>query len=180
MSPDTRKENEFEAILNRFLGLIKIHIHKFDPQRFGLDPEDILQEIKIKMWRILQNEKEIKNYPSYIKKIINSSVIDMLRKWSRDERIYFQEKQKKISETKDDYWAELRGEDNLKSFVAEAVNSLIDSRRKVVKLFLLGMTIEEMSLFFNWSQDKTRNLLYRGLADLKKILKKRDIDYENE
>ena len=58
-----------------------------------------------------------------------------------------------------------------KRIVDSALESLIDSRRKVVKLFLLNMTIEEISIFFNWSKNKTRNLLYRGLADLKKILK---------
>jgi DNA-directed RNA polymerase specialized sigma24 family protein len=42
------------------------------------------------------------------------------------------------------------------------------------------MTIEEISAYFNWSKDKTRNLLYRGLSDLKKILKKKDIDYEDK
>ncbi|MFW6131169.1 MAG: hypothetical protein ACOC5F_01045, partial [Candidatus Aminicenantaceae bacterium] len=60
------------------------------------------------------------------------------------------------------------------------VNSLIESRRKVVKLFLLNMTIDEISTFLNWSKDKTRNLLYRGLSDLKKILKKEGIEYENK
>jgi DNA-directed RNA polymerase specialized sigma24 family protein len=43
----------------------------------------------------------------------------------------------------------------------------------------MDMTIEEISAYFNWSTDKTRNLLYRGLADLKNLLKKRDIDYED-
>jgi DNA-directed RNA polymerase specialized sigma24 family protein len=41
------------------------------------------------------------------------------------------------------------------------------------------MSIEEIALYFNWSKDKTRNLLYRGLSDLKKILKEKNIDYEH-
>jgi RNA polymerase sigma-70 factor (ECF subfamily) len=177
---DKDKEDEFKALLNRFTVLIKIQINKFNLQKFGLDPEDVSQEIKIKIWKILHDEKEIKYYPSYIRKIINSSVIDLLRKWKREEGIFIYERQRKVSETKKDYLAELSNEDYLRETIGEAVKLLIESRRKVVKLFLLDMTIEEISAYFNWSKDKTRNLLYRGLADLKKILRKKDIDYEDK
>jgi RNA polymerase sigma-70 factor (ECF subfamily) len=179
MDWDKKKEDELRSILDRFSGLIRVHIIKFNPQRFGLDPDDISQEIRIKIWRLLHDEKNIKNYASYIKKIVNSSVIDVLRKWKRDEGIMLLEKQKKVSEIKRDYPASLSLEEHLKDTVAQAVDSLIESRRKVVRLYLLDMTIEEISAFYNWSTNKTRNLLYRGLADLKSILKNKDVDYED-
>jgi RNA polymerase sigma-70 factor (ECF subfamily) len=179
MEWNKEKEDELRSILDRFSSLIRVHIIKFNPQRFGLDPDDISQEIKIKIWRLLHHEKNIKNYPSYIKKIVNSSVIDVLRKWKRDEGVMLLEKQKKVSEIKGGYPVALSLEEYLRDTVAQAVDSLIESRRKVVRLYLLDMTIEEISAFYNWSTDKTRNLLYRGLADLKGILKSKDIDYEN-
>jgi RNA polymerase sigma-70 factor (ECF subfamily) len=179
MDWDKKKDDELRSILDRFSGLIRVHIIKFNPQRFGLDPDDISQEIRIKIWRLLHDEKNIKNYASYIKKIVNSSVIDVLRKWKRDEGIMLLEKQKKVSEIKRDYPASLSLEENLRDTVSQAVDSLIESRRKVVRLYLLDMTIEEISAFYNWSTNKTRNLLYRGLADLKSILKNKDVDYED-
>lgn len=174
------KDKELESILQNFSRLIKCQIQKFEPQRYGFDPEDIVQEIKIKIWKILHYEKDIQNYPSYIKKIVNSSVIDVLRKWKRDGTALCAEKQRKISETRMDYRAYMDCEIGLKETIANAVQSLIESRRRVVRLFLLGMTIEEISIYYGWSQDKTRNLLYRGLSDLKKILKRKDINYENK
>jgi RNA polymerase sigma factor (sigma-70 family) len=179
MDWNKNKEDELRSILEKFSGLIKFHIIKFNPQKFGLDPDDISQEIKIKIWRLLHNEKNIKNHSSYIKKIVNSSVIDLLRKWKRDQGIILAEKQKKVSETKKGYPTVISFEENLRSTVAEAVDSLIESRRKVVRLHLMDMTIEEISAYFNWSTDKTRNLLYRGLVDLKNLLKNKDIDYED-
>lgn len=173
------KEDELRSILEEFSGLIKYQIIRFNPQRFGLDPDDISQEIKIKIWRLLKDEKNIKNHASYIKKIVNSSVIDLLRKWKRDQGIMLVEKQKKVSEIKKEYPTAISLEENLRNTVAEAVASLIESRRKVVRLHLMDMTIEEISAYFNWSTDKTRNLLYRGLADLKNLLKNKDIDYED-
>jgi RNA polymerase sigma factor (sigma-70 family) len=159
---------------------MKVQIYKFNPGRFGLDPEDICQEIKIKLWRVLSHEKEIANFPSYIRKVVSSSVIDMLRKVKREEDVFLHEKQKRISEMKADYLSELAAREQLRDKLAEAVGLLIESRRRVVKLFLLDMTIEEIAAFYGWSKDKTRNLLYRGMADLKRLLQDKDIDYEDE
>jgi len=180
MSWPEGKQGEFEALLEKFADFIRIHISKFNLPKFGLDPEDISQEIRIKIWKLLNTEKVISNYPSYIKKIVYSSVIDLLRKWKREEGIFIQEKQRKIAETKLDYVADCNKEAQIKEIIAEAINSLIESRRKVVKLFLLDMNIEEISAFYSWSQNKTRNLLYRGLSDLKNVLKDKDVDYENK
>jgi len=181
MNWNREKDKDFESILSNFSRMIRIHIQKFDPRKYGLDPEDIVQEIRIKIWKILHHEKDIQNYPSYMKKIINSSVIDVFRKWKRDESALCAERQRRVSETKNDYQAYVDCENGLlKEIVAEAIHSLIESRRRVVRLYLLGMSLEEISIYYGWSQDKTRNLLYRGLSDLKKILKTKDVDYENE
>ena len=179
MRQDRDKEIELQQILERFSSLIRIHIIKFNPQRYGVDPDDIVQEIRIKIWRLLKHEKNIRNYPSYIKKIVNSSVIDFLRKRKRDDGIIFTEKQMKVSEGKKDFPATSLFDEELRDTLSQAVESLIESRRKVVRLHLLDMTIEEISAIYNWSSNKTRNLLYRGLTDLKRILKDKEIDYEN-
>jgi len=51
----------------------------------------------------------------------------------------------------------------------KAADRLLDSRKTVVKLYLLNMSLPEISDYLNYSQAKTRNLLYRGLEDLKKF-----------
>ncbi len=81
---------------------------------------------------------------------------------------------------KADYLSELSAQEQLREKLAEAVGRLIESRRRAVKLYLLDMTIEEIAVFYGWSRDKTRNLLYRGLADLKRLLKEKDIQYEDD
>lgn len=171
MSQKEAKANEFEAIINRCSRLINTHIQKFNFQEIGVDPNDIIQEVKLKLWKILNDEKKIKNYTSYINKIINSSVIDQIRKLKREEKIIIYEKHKSISEQKSNYRADIPPVNSIKEIIGQAVDSLMKSRRKPVKLFLLNMTLDEIAIYLNWSKDKTRNLLYRGLADLKRILK---------
>ncbi len=180
MSNTENKIKEFESILNKFSRFVKINIQKLNVQKNGIDPEDISQEVKIKIWKILEDEKKIKNFASYIRKVINSSVIDKLRKIKREKGIYIHEKYKWISEQKSNYQNRILLNDNTKKIIDGAIESLIKSRRKAVKLFLLNMTIEEIAIYLNWSKDKTRNLLYRGLSDLKKALKEKGFELENK
>ncbi len=176
---DKTKLEEFMDIIEQFSQFIRIHIQKFEPQRKGIDPDDIHQEVKIKIWNVLTDEKKIENYASYIKKIVNSTVIDHLRRIRREERILFSEIQRKIAERRGTYKKETIDEKNYKNILRQSVDSLLDSRRKVVKLYLLNMTLEEIAEYFNWSLHKTRNLLYRGLNDLKKILLEKGINHED-
>ena len=180
MDKNNDKIKEFEAIINKFSRFVKANIQKFNVQKSGIDPDDISQEVKIKIWKILENEKNIKNYASYIRKVVDSSVIDKLRRLKREKVIYLYEKYKWISEYKSSYFRKISCDNKEKDIISEAVESLIESRRKVVKLFLLNMTTEEISTFLKWSKDKTRNLLYRGLSDLKKSLKEKGVKFENK
>lgn len=174
------KIKEFEDILDRFSRFIVFQIQKFSPQQKGIDPDDVLQDVKIKIWKILNDEKKIDNYASYIKKIVDSSVIDQLRRMRREEHILFSEMQRRIAEKKNAYTKEDIDEQKLKKILEEAVDSLLESRRKAVKLHLLNMSLEEISEFFNWSRHKTRNLLYRGLNDLKQKLKEKGIEDDDQ
>jgi RNA polymerase sigma factor (sigma-70 family) len=176
---DLSKEQELERIFALFSGFMRAHIQKYQVGRLGVDVDDILQETRIKLWKLILNEKKIRHYASYIKKIVDTSVIDYFRKFKREEGIYLHEKNRRIAENVSgcdtDYLYE---EMDLKDIVGKAVESLIPTRRRVVRLYLLNMTIEEIALHFQWSASKTRNLLYRGLKDLKKSLMEKNIDYE--
>ena len=174
------RSQELKRIIEKYSWFIESQILQFNPQKNGIDPDDISQEVKIKLWNVLTDEKKIYSYSSYIKKIVNSCVIDQIRKSRREEGVISNEKRKRISDRLSFYKRHNYSEDQLKNMVGEAVESLMLSRRRVVKLFLLNMTLEEIAIFLNWSEAKTRNLLYRGLDDLKKILRAKGIDYEDQ
>jgi RNA polymerase sigma factor (sigma-70 family) len=178
MSTKADKLKEFDTVISKFGRFIKVNIQKFNLPKDGIDPDDVLQEVRIKIWKLLNDEKKIINYSSYIKKIVDSSVIDHLRKARRERGFILLEKKRKISEWKSQYETSESNDKNLKKNISSAVESLMDSRRKVVKLYLLNLTIEEIATFYSWSRHKTRNLLYRGLSDLKKRLREKGIEYE--
>ncbi len=174
MSWDEDREKELATLLEEFSLFIKAHIRKFRVAHFGVDIEDIAQDVKIKLWKIIRDEKKISNYPAYIKKVVDSSVIDHLRKCKREENIVQHEKAKTIAESSHFYSAEAGSNSgDTRVALGKALDRLIESRRAVVQLYIMNFSIEEISDHFRWSQHKTRNLLYRGLADLRKILKEK-------
>jgi RNA polymerase sigma factor (sigma-70 family) len=173
MGTEGQQEKAFFLLLDQFAGFIQFHIHKFNVQKFGLDPEDLSQDVRIRIWKLMKSEKTITNYASYIKKIVNSAVIDRLRRWRREEGVVQEEKSRQIAEYEIIYHPDVERLDRLKASITEAVEGLIETRRQVVKLYLLNMSVDEISIYLKFSQDKTRNLLYRGLADLKRFLKER-------
>jgi RNA polymerase sigma-70 factor (ECF subfamily) len=58
----------------------------------------------------------------------------------------------------------------LQQIVGQAVDELIPARRSVVRMYLAGYGREEIADLLGWTEPKTRNLLYRGLADLRERL----------
>jgi RNA polymerase sigma factor (sigma-70 family) len=178
MSQERAPSEEFEAILEKFSGSIKASVLRFGLAERGVDPDDVLQEIRIKVWKGVRSEKKIRSQASYIKSVVSSTLVDCLRRSRRDERL-MQHELEKIRLEGQGAGENMPDAASLKKIIGEAADSLMESRRRVVKLFLLNMSVEEIAVSLDWSQDKARNLLYRGLCDMRKILKARGIEYED-
>jgi RNA polymerase sigma factor (sigma-70 family) len=54
--------------------------------------------------------------------------------------------------------------------VDKAIEAIPASRRPAVRMHLAGYPREEIADLMGWTEAKTRNLLYRGLADLREQL----------
>lgn len=169
---------ELAVLVEKYSRSIKGAVSKSGLEKRGVDSEDIIQEVRIKVWKRFGHEKDISFNPLYIKRVINSTLIDHIRTVRRQEKLLLHEKLKLMSEERAGPEDPPR-ENIFREWVGQAVESLLESRRKVVKLFLMDLTIAEISSSLNWSRDKTRNLLYRGLSDLKEKLKDKGVEYED-
>lgn len=169
---------DFETALERFSAFIRGHILRFGLDRRGIDPEDVIQDIKLKLWKKFSTEKNSALRSSYIKRVMDSTLIDILRKIRVQAEFIRPENEEALRRA-----GALRQGPTPEGFLRErikaAADSLSESRRKVVKLFLLDMTIDEIASSLNWSRDKTRNLLYRGIDDLKKRVRQEGGDHGN-
>jgi len=173
MKSKDRPQKEITKILKKYLFLIKSLIQKHNPQKIGIDVDDLLQEVLIKLWNVLKNEKKIIKSTFYISRVTNSVLIDQIRSLKRFDAIVDNEKHRIKQTNYSNNPSEYSGK------LYRAVNQLNNSKKKVVKLYLLGLSIKEISEMLDWSESNTKNLLYRGINDLKEILVIKEPDDES-
>jgi RNA polymerase sigma factor (sigma-70 family) len=149
-------------------------VHKKFPNLDGGDREDIEQEVKLKIWRIVSNGKKIDNIKSYLWKVVYTTALDIMEarldKHSLED--YF-ESAKSGRAASGEVGGHESGinKDDLKMVLEKIVDSLPPKRRTIFKLHLAGMDFDEMAELLSWTHHKVRHLFYRGLEDLKEKLK---------
>jgi RNA polymerase sigma-70 factor (ECF subfamily) len=166
-----KREKEFEKLLSTYGTFLQALVRKYNLDRFGLEADDLLQEVRLKIWKLVNDEKKLLHPASYLRKMVDSVVIDQIRRLRKEEELFLSEKQRLISELDPDPPVYDCSALFLREKILEALDRLMDTRKMVVKLYLLNMSLKEIASYLNFSEDKTRNLLYRGLTDLKNILK---------
>ncbi len=63
----------------------------------------------------------------------------------------------------------------LERVIDGAIARIHDTRRPVVRMYLRGHDRQEIARLMGWTEAKTRNLLYRGLAELREELQRMGI-----
>jgi RNA polymerase sigma factor (sigma-70 family) len=175
-----RFSSELEATVGRFAALVR---------RVGLkhrlseaDLEDVLQEVRIRLWRARsrpQSEQFEQLSASYVYRVAVSAAVDLLRRRrarGAEQTVALDETNEPIADHADA--ARSLEESELSAQLARAIESITPSRRPVVRMYLVGYSGDEVAKMMGWSEAKTRNLLYRGLADLRERLKEMGIGWE--
>lgn len=142
----------------------------FKHQLSECERDELLQDVRIRLWRALSTPDRILAIPpTYVYQTAVSAALDLIRRRGMREMspmAIVNETLASRSAGPDDRLAA----SELVEQLTVAVAFLVKSRRQVVKLHLQGYHRREIADLLGWSQDKTRNLLYRGLADLRSRL----------
>ncbi|HEY8462322.1 MAG TPA: sigma-70 family RNA polymerase sigma factor [Blastocatellia bacterium] len=185
--PET--EAEFNAILEKYGAFLRQTIARICPKDLGIQFDDIEQEARLRLWRAIEAERKIDFHRSYIYKIVASVTINAIRraKARREEQLRLAEDEEDkdgaeaqpiilatVAESSPEAQAE---RDELLRKVEEAMARLPENRRLAVGLYLKGMTTDEIADLMEWSEPKARNLVYRGLKDLRGELRDAGIEY---
>jgi RNA polymerase sigma-70 factor (ECF subfamily) len=145
------------------------HRHNLAPSEL----DDVVQEARIRLWKALGSADNIRQAPAlYIHRTTMSAALDFLRR-RRSRR---EESLNTLADTASWTPASSRQADDTlrenetRRAVTRAVDLLVESRRAVVRTYLAGYEREEIAELLGWSEAKTRNLLYRGLAEVREPL----------
>jgi RNA polymerase sigma factor (sigma-70 family) len=180
-------EERFNALLDEFGQLLRRAIVRYCPRDQGLQFDDIEQDARLRLWRALQQEREITDHASYLYRIAATATIDAMRR----AQARHEEQLNKLRDEDDagdeaaalpappsespDRVAESR---EMVQRVKAALARLSDDRRRAVGMHLQGMTTQDIADLLGWTEPKSRNLVYRGLKELRTFLRAEGIDYE--
>lgn len=180
-------ESQFEALLEEYGRFLHNTIARFCPKNLGAQINDIEQEAKIRLWRAIQSERDLQSPASYIYRIAMTTTIDAVRKaQARHEdqlRLEAEEGSDSITALAlpaDPEQSPERAAQQ-KEFIETietALAKLVENRRLAVEFYLQGMTSQEIADLMDWTEAKARNLIYRGLEDLRKHLRNAGIEYQ--
>jgi RNA polymerase sigma-70 factor (ECF subfamily) len=181
--PD-RLSPALERTLGNFAGVFRRVCWRY---RFsGADADELLQEVRIRLWRAHGGQEagheQIAGIPaSYLHRTALSAAVDLLRRRRAkggDRLVTIEDEQDDMPEARgpDEDFAE----SELADQVERAIETIHPSRRPVVRMHLLGHPREEIARLLGWSDAKTRNLLYRGLADLRERLQAQGVRWTSQ
>jgi RNA polymerase sigma-70 factor (ECF subfamily) len=157
-----------EALVGRFDRMIR-RVGR-DHGLLDADVDEVVQDVRIRVWRARAGEVGQLN-ASYVHRTAVSAALDLVRRHRRDRTVPLDAVPGELA-SGPHLGADRRVErGDLAGQVARAVDGLTPSRRPVVRMYLQGYSREEIAHVLGWTEPKTRNLLYRGLADVREALR---------
>lgn len=164
-----------EAVVARFSGLLRAI-----GRRYGLpdaDADELTQEVRIRLWQAQREGERIGRVTSsYVYRTATSAAIDMIRR----RRARKSDPVPIVPDTAPDaplpeQPAAAFERQELGKQIAHAISRLAPARQVAVRMHLAGYPREEIAQTLGWTDAKARNLIYRGLADLREILEREGV-----
>ncbi len=139
------------------------------PSLSNVEAEDITQEVLLKIVKSVERGTKIENPRSYIWRVAYTTALDILEE-KADEVASSVEIEAREAEKIQDSWSLdiPLGQKELRQHLEQSLQTLSADRRRILKLFLLGMNAKEIAEHLEWTHSKVRHLYYRGLRDLRR------------
>jgi RNA polymerase sigma factor (sigma-70 family) len=140
-------------------------------RRAGLadsDMDELIQGVRLRLWRAQGDDARVESVTaSYVHQAARSAAIDIVR----SRRTLIASGSQSIEDTVLTDAAvtpdvELEERETATRIMA-VVDELAPDRRAAVKLHLAGYSREEIASLLRWTEVRTRNLVHRGMTDLR-------------
>ncbi len=148
--------------------------------RHGVDPADVEQEVRIRLWQAVERDRFGAFHASYVQRVVASAVIDALRRAQVRAAEPLPEEDEAATDTNvspldpAQSAIDLQGMEGLARCLAE----LPERRRLPITLHLQGFSLQEIAdLAGIPSAEAARKLVSRGLDELKSRL--RELGYDD-
>lgn len=165
---DRTVDHRLEEILESYGRVLRAAILRTLPSSAGRDVDEIEQAARIRVWKALEEDRPVERWESYLYRIGVTAALDALRRRRRRREDPLPEPDQGRTEPSvpSDELERVEQREAVRR-VAGVLRTLSDDRRRVVALHLRGFQRREIVRLTGWDDIRVRNLLHRGLADLR-------------
>jgi RNA polymerase sigma-70 factor, ECF subfamily len=173
MSLDPELRARLHRLLADYGAKVRHLIENHRLGQHGIDPADIEQEVRIRLWRALERDRNAAFHTSYIQRVVLSTVIDAIRAANSRPAEPLPEEAEEGAPALIEHRAgpeQTAGGAQDFGRVAACLAELPERRREAVTLHLQGFTPREIGRFSGTSEEAARKLLERGMQTLRERL----------
>ncbi|HET9034443.1 MAG TPA: sigma-70 family RNA polymerase sigma factor [Dokdonella sp.] len=162
-----------EQVLSDFGSRLGVLMRGYRLDRHGIDPADIEQEVRIRLWKAISRDRSGAFHASYVQRVVATTVIDALRRAEVRATEPLPEDDGESGQLPDEGISPEQtasdGErmEGLKRCLAE----IPERRRLPITLHLQGYSLQEIADVVGTSAEAARKLVTRGLSSLKTRLR---------
>jgi len=164
-------EARFESLIRDYGRLIASVVARVGGPAVSEVREDVEQEVRLSLWRQLQAEQTIHHPSSYV---YATAVRETVRWVKRELARRVAAVPEELAATEGDPWRALAAREDQQTFEA-CLNRLTEDRQRALRAHLAGFDVQETMRMYDWSYQKARNLIARGMADLRGELRNRGL-----
>jgi len=138
------------------------------------DVADIEQLVHVALWQQLRREQHIEYPASYVYKAAVREAVRAVRRYRAraEEPLESAPLQVAGPTTRADRLTDAR---RVQDALAEALQAMAPDRARAVRGHLAGFNVEELMKLYGWTYQRARNLIARGMADLRTELRARGL-----
>lgn len=179
MEASRASEEGMERIVRDLSSHLTSTLSSLGYQQHGIEKDDLIQEIHIRIWRAIRDNKHnIQYFNAYLRKIVYSVFINEINRINKENEV-LKTGGPCLSPYEGSNGSEMVEDVSLKNILLASIDSLKESKQRVLRLRLQGFTLGEIARLNKWPYRKTCSIFYRGLKDLKRKLGEKGIYYED-
>lgn len=174
-------DEKLERLLQEYGPALERMIGSLCPPHGAVDRDEVAQEVRLRLWRALRSERVVERPASYLYRVAATAAIDAVR------RVKARREEQMGTATSAGAPGRLLGVEDARpgperlalsaeaaARLARALDGLAEDRRTAVKLHLQGFTTNEIADLLGWTEARARNLVSRGMKDLRSRLEEGD------
>jgi RNA polymerase sigma factor (sigma-70 family) len=170
-NPEPVRHPALEQLISRYAGLVRAAVSRVAGPLTDQVAEDVEQRVAVALWRAMPGEQIPRHPASYLYRAAVRETVRALRSRHDAGRVELVEEVRDPSPSPD---TTLESKE-LGMAIRDALSKLVPARRRAVQAHLMGFDVREIMDSQGWSYNRARNLIARGMADLRRELEKRGV-----